>query len=176
MRLPRNGVLVMSRPQAGWLATVALLALSLPLAAATEDARVPPTARVSPVTDDYFGTSVIDPYRWMEAPDSTELKEWLTAQGRFTTALLERIAAHNTLLARIHELDQATVEIYGIGQAGGRYFYFRADPRKAVPQIMVRHGAEGAEKLLLDPSTLPQGGGHAEVGWFAPSPDGQNTP
>ncbi|MBV9613307.1 MAG: hypothetical protein JO091_12605, partial [Acidobacteriaceae bacterium] len=37
----------------------------------------PPTAPVRPVTDDYFGTKLVDPYRWMENSKSAEFQTWL---------------------------------------------------------------------------------------------------
>ena len=43
-----------------------------------------PTPRQSDVVDDYFGTKVPDPYRWMEDFDSKELADWLAAENRVT--------------------------------------------------------------------------------------------
>jgi prolyl oligopeptidase len=152
---------------------VSAVSMLLPSGAAAQLANAPPKAREAPVEDQYFGTKVVDPYRWMETPESAELKEWLKGQASHTVAVLERIPGRKNLLTRIHALDQSVSDVFGIVQAGPRFFYFRADPSKPVPQIMVRDGLDGAEKLLFDPATLSQAAGHAEAGWFAPSRDGR---
>lgn len=133
----------------------------------------PPKARVAPVVDDYFGTKVTDPYRWMEANDNAEIKEWMKAQTDYTRATLDRIPGRAVLLKRIHELDQSTSEVFGITPIGKRYFYFRTVPGEAVPKIFVRDGLKGRERLLIDPTRMKLAAGHAEVGWFEPSKDGK---
>jgi prolyl oligopeptidase len=160
------------------LCTAVLLAVTAagalaPAPGAAQAVAPAPKAREAPATDEYFGTQVVDPYRWMETPGSMELLEWLKAQAQYTSASLERLPARKELLARIHALNQSVSDVYGIVQAGGRFFYFRADPARSVPQIMFRDGLDGSEKLLFDPATLAQAAGHAEAGWFAPSQDGR---
>jgi prolyl oligopeptidase len=156
---------------AGLLVTTAA-ALS-PSPGAAQTVGPAPKAREAPVEDQYFGTHVVDPYRWMETPENPELLEWLKAQAHYTSATLERIPARKELLARIHALDQSVSDVYGIVQAGRRFFYFRSDPDRSVPQIVFRDGFDGGERVLFDPATLAQAAGHAEAGWFAPSRDGR---
>ena len=86
-----------------------LLTLSMAWAADT-----PPPARIAPVVDEYFGTKITDPYRWMEAPDNAELHDWMKAQTAYTREQLDRLPGRADLLERIHELDQTTSEVYGI--------------------------------------------------------------
>src|SRR3989454_2244736 len=49
-----------------------------------------PAARKSDVVDDYHGTRVPDPYRWLEDPDSPESRAWIEAENRLTVAYLDR--------------------------------------------------------------------------------------
>src|SRR5437660_11301672 len=51
----------------------------------------PPTKKVE-VVDDYFGTKVLDPYRWTEEKDSTEVAAWVEAENRITYAYLDKIS------------------------------------------------------------------------------------
>ena len=65
----------------------------------------PPAAPVRPVVDDYFGTKVTDPYRYMENLSEPEVQAWMKGQDSFTRATLDEISGHKQLLARIRELD-----------------------------------------------------------------------
>src|SRR3989475_7084151 len=59
-----------------------------------------PAARKSDVVDDYHGTRVPDPYRWLEDPDSPESRAWIEAQNRLTAAYLAEIPARDTIRDR----------------------------------------------------------------------------
>src|SRR5258708_14930764 len=63
-----------------------------------------PAARQVNQTDDYFGTTVSDPYRWMEDVDSAELKTWIDAENEVTQAYLARVPVRETMQRRLMEL------------------------------------------------------------------------
>src|SRR3989441_538216 len=63
-----------------------------------------PAARKSDVVDDYHGTRVPDPYRWLEDPDSPESRAWIEAQNRLTAAYLAEIPARSTIRERLTKL------------------------------------------------------------------------
>src|SRR5438309_9747319 len=63
-----------------------------------------PAARKSDVVDDYHGTRVPDPYRWLEDPDSPESRAWIEAQNRLTAAYLAEIPARATIRQRLTKL------------------------------------------------------------------------
>jgi hypothetical protein len=76
--------------------------------------------------DDYHGTQVADPYRWLEDPDSDETKAWIEAENKLTFGLLETIPARDRLKQRLTQLWN--YEKYGIPfKQGERYFYFKND-------------------------------------------------
>ena len=56
-----------------------------------------PSARKSDVVDDYHGTKVADPYRWLEDPDSPESRSWIEAENRLTNAYLADIPARGRI-------------------------------------------------------------------------------
>jgi prolyl oligopeptidase len=51
----------------------------------------PPVAPVRPVTDTYFGTTLTDPYRYMEDLGNSEVQAWAKAQAEATRAVLDSI-------------------------------------------------------------------------------------
>ena len=63
-----------------------------------------PPARRDAVVDDYHGTPVADPYRWLEDPQAPETRAWLEAQSQLTSALLAAIPSRDPIKARLTAL------------------------------------------------------------------------
>ena len=63
-----------------------------------------PETRTTAQTDDYFGTAVADPYRWLEDDTSAETAAWVAAENKVTFGYLEKIPARARLRARLTEL------------------------------------------------------------------------
>src|SRR6516225_12331311 len=76
-------------------------------AAADAAPNAPPSAPVRSVTDESFGTKVVDPYRYMENLKDPEVQAWMKAQNDYTRAVLAGIPGRQQLLARIRELGQS---------------------------------------------------------------------
>ncbi len=136
----------------------------------------PPVAPVRTVTTDYFGTSVTDPYRYMENLNDPDVAAWFKAQNSYTRAVLARIPGRDALLARIQELDRSTPAVVRsiVALPGGRYFYQKTLPNEIVSKLYVRDGLDGAERLLLDPDKYPApAGSHNAISNFTPSLDGK---
>src|SRR5688572_23102860 len=76
--------------------------------------------------DDYHGTRVADPYRWLENPDSPEGREWIEAQNKITFDYLGKIPARDKIKVRLTELWN--YERFGVPfKQGKRYFLTRND-------------------------------------------------
>src|SRR5271156_1852924 len=82
-----------------------------------------PVAPVRPVTDTYFGTDVVDPYRWMEDLKSPEVQDWMKAQAAYTKDYLSKLPGRDDLIKRIEALDNASTRVGGLTLCGTRYFY-----------------------------------------------------
>jgi prolyl oligopeptidase len=83
-----------------------------------------PPARTVPQTDDYHGTLVADPYRWLEDTDSAETRAWIAAQNALTQGYLSATRARELLRGRLTELwDYARA--YAPVRRGGCYFQLR---------------------------------------------------
>src|SRR5437879_13663286 len=62
-----------------------------------------PAARRSDVVDDYHGTQVPDPYRWLEDPDAPEPRAWIEAENRLTERWLSEIPQRGPIRKRSEE-------------------------------------------------------------------------
>jgi prolyl oligopeptidase len=140
-----------ARTLAGWLVLILTL-----LGATAGAIEYPPAARVDQV-DDYHGTKVADPYRWLEDADSPATKAWVAAENRLTFGWLEGIPARSRIKARLTELWD--YEKFGIPfREGGRYFFSRNPGLQNQSAIYVQDSLESAPRLLLDPNQLSPDG------------------
>jgi prolyl oligopeptidase len=118
--------------------------------------------------DDYHGTRVADPYRWLEDADLPETLRWVEEEN----ALLRRTLdgpVRDALRRRLAELyDYARLSVPEL--RGGRHFYFRNTGLQDQSVLFVREG--GAERILLDPNTLSPDGTVA-LTLAAPTRDGR---
>jgi len=125
------------------------------------------------VVDDYHGTNVADPYRWLEDSESEEVRAWTDEQNARTRAVIAALASDESraaLRARI----EALLEIGFTSPPAvrkGRYFHQRRVGRQLHPILYVRDGVSGEDRVLLDPATLSEDGTTA-LDWWYPSRDG----
>jgi prolyl oligopeptidase len=136
----------------------------------------PPVAPVRPVTDDYYGSKVVDPYRYMENLKDPEVLAWFKAQDDYTRAVLARVPGRQQLLERIKQLDQsAPYQVFGLKRyQSEKYYYQKMLATEDVSKLYERDGLSGSEKLLVDPGqfvTLP--GTHYSLNYYDPSYDGR---
>lgn len=122
-----------------------------------------PTARKAEVIEDYHGTQVADPYRWLEDPDSAETKAWVDAQNALTFKYLESLPARQKIKDRLTKLWD--YEKFGVpSKEGDRYFYSRNSGLQNQSVLYWTESLEGPTKLLIDPNTLSSDGTVALAG------------
>lgn len=130
-----------------------------------------PVSEKTDHTDEYHGTKVSDPYRWLEDLDGEKTREWVEAQNKVTFAWLGQIPAREKLRQRLTALWN--YERYGLPhEKGGRYFYSRNDGLQNQSAIYVVDKLDAPPRLLLDPNTLSSDGTVALTNWVA-SKDGK---
>ncbi len=130
-----------------------------------------PEARTVMQVDDYHGTWVADPYRWMEDLDSPETRAWVAAENRLTRSYLDRLPGRQAIADRMTELWN--YERFGVPvQRGERLFYTRNDGLQDQATLWVQDGAEGEARLLLDPNRFSEDGTVALASWV-PSESGE---
>ncbi|HMP54364.1 MAG TPA: S9 family peptidase, partial [Candidatus Melainabacteria bacterium] len=82
-----------------------------------------PATRVCDQVDDYHGTKVADPYRWLEDPNAAETKNWVTAQNALTDSILAGIPERELIKDRLTKLWN--YEKFGTPfKQGDRTFYY----------------------------------------------------
>jgi prolyl oligopeptidase len=129
-----------------------------------------PETRKSGVVDDYFGTKVADPYRWLEDDNSAETKAWVEAQNKVTFGVLEAIPQRKAITDRLTKLWN--YEKYGAPfRRGKRYFYTHNSGLQNQAVLFVTEKAEDKGRVLLDPNLLSKDGTAALSGLSA-SEDG----
>ena len=131
----------------------------------------PPVAPVKPVTDDYFGTRITDPYRWMESTPKPQFPDYLHAENDYARHVLARIPGRDALARDIGQVSGLAARVRTVQLAGGRIFYLKREAGGQIDRLYARDEA-GHETLLVDPSPLDRDGKHAEIDQFQPSQDG----
>lgn len=148
-------------------ALLLVLALSVPAAAAAK----PPAARVEPVVGDYYGTKVVDPYRWMESGTDPEWMPWLKAQAAHSRSVFDSMPGRAELLVEVGARSGALPTVRRARIAGPWFFYAIRPAGAEDFRLLVRDG-KGVERVLIDPAA--GGGENAQVlDWWYPSPDGK---
>ena len=122
-----------------------------------------PEAHKADQTDNYHGTEVTDPYRWLEDPDSPESRAWIEAENALSFGFLEKIPARKQIEERLTTLWN--YERYGSPYLqGGRYFYGKNDGLQNQSVLYVTEGLDAAPRVLLDPNSLSADGTVALAG------------
>ena len=132
---------------------------------------VDPQSATGEQVDDYHGTLVADPYRWLEDTDSAETRAWIEAQNKLTFGFLEGIPEREALRQRLTELWDYP-KAWAPLKKGNRYFQLRNSGLQNQDVLYVMDDLKGEARLLLDPNTLSSDGTVALTSWEV-SPDGR---
>jgi prolyl oligopeptidase len=153
---------------------ILLIGASLLLAACQPNMPPKPTypqTKKIDVVDDYFGTKVVDPYRWMESLDSPDVAAWIAEQNKVTSAYLEKLPLRERFKQRITELwnfPKVSIPVH----EGGKFFYQKNSGLQRQSPLYVRDSLTAAPTLVMDPNLLSDDGSLALAQW-TPSPDGR---
>ncbi|MGN0230658.1 MAG: prolyl oligopeptidase family protein [Muribaculaceae bacterium] len=116
-----------------------------------------PDAARQDISDDYFGTTVPDPYRWLENDTSTQTAAWVEAENAITNDYLAQIPFREALKQRMTELQD--YEKIGLPfKKYGKYYSYRNSGLQNQSVLYVQDSLDGEARLLLDPNTLSDDG------------------
>jgi prolyl oligopeptidase len=118
----------------------------------------PETRRDESVVDNYHGTPVPDPYRWLEDPDAEETQAWVQAQNTLTRDYLSEISAWTSIEQRLTRLYDFPRFEGTPGRYGDRYFFRKNDGLQNQSVLYGQQGLDGETQALLDPNTLSDDG------------------
>ena len=131
----------------------------------------PETRKDTTVVDDYFGTKVADPYRWLENDTSAETSAWVKAQTEVTQDYLSHIPFRSALKDRLTEI--VNYERYSTpSKKHGRYIYSKNDGLQNQSVIYMQETLDGEPTVLLDPNALSDDG-TVSLGGISFSNDGK---
>jgi prolyl oligopeptidase len=128
-----------------------------------------------PVTDDYFGTKIIDDYRWLESGSDAVVQQWSDDQNTQARTYLDGLPGRDQLKQRLTELlTYEAPSWFGVVDRQGVLFAMKMQPPKPQPMLVVLGSMESleGERVLLDPMVLDPSGETA-MDFTVPSLDGK---
>ena len=117
----------------------------------------PETRKDTTVADEYFGTIVKDPYRWLEDDNAEETKAWVVAQNKVTEAYLSQIPFRDKVRARIEELWDYE-KVSAPFKEGDHYYYYKNDGLQNQSVLYTTDNLEEEGEVFLDPNKLSEDG------------------
>ena len=116
-----------------------------------------PAARKSDQVDDYFGTKVADPYRWLEDDNSEETKNWVTEENIVTQNYLQKIPFRDSIKNKLR--DMWNYEKYSSPFKKGVYYYFYKNDGLQNQSVLYRQsGLSGVPEVFIDPNAMNKDG------------------
>ena len=136
-----------------------------------------PQAPKKPVSNEYHGMIVEDPYQWLENDDAPQVKAWSDAQNQRTRDYLDKLSDRVAIEKQLKEWYAKTSPNYfSLVSRPGLLFAMKFQPPKQQPLLVTLHSADDlkSEKVVLDPNVLDTKGTTA-IDWFVPSLDGERV-
>jgi len=138
--------------------------------------KYPETSR-KPVTDEYHGIAVEDPYRWLENVKDPLVREWTESQNRLVRETLDAIPLRSMFYEKFKKLfGEASPEYHGLQIRSGRIFAIKKQPPLQQPLLVILSSMDdlASEHVLLDPNQLDPSGGTA-IDFYVASLDGNRV-
>ncbi len=113
----------------------------------------PPATETNPVTETIHGTTLTDPYRWLEDAKSPATRAWLDTQMKYTEQYLSQVKVRPEIVSELTKLER--VETYSIPvERGGIYFFTKRLADENQGSIYMRRGLHGQDERLVDATKM----------------------
>lgn len=116
-----------------------------------------PETKKENISDDYWGTQVIDPYRWLEDDRSQETEDWVIAQNQLTHSYLEQIPCRDKLRERFTDLMNYPKYSYP-QKINNKYYFYKNDGLQNQSVLYELDSLTAEPSVLLDPNHLSEDG------------------
>jgi prolyl oligopeptidase len=116
-----------------------------------------PQTATEDVADTYFGTSVADPFRWLEVDTAANVEAWVAQQNKVTFGYLDQIPFRQQLRERFEKLFNFP-KYSSPFQVGEYYFYSKNDGLQNQAVIYRQRGLNGKSEVFIDPNKLSEKG------------------
>ncbi|HEY2569075.1 MAG TPA: prolyl oligopeptidase family serine peptidase [Candidatus Udaeobacter sp.] len=134
-----------------------------------------PETPKKPVSTNYQGITVEDPYQWLENDDEPDVKAWSEKQNQVTRQYLDQLSDRAAIEKQLTKWYAKTSASYSsLVSRPGLLFGMKFQPPKQQPLLVTLTSADDlkSEKVVLDPNVLDAKGTTA-IDWFVPSLDGK---
>ncbi|MBI3512122.1 MAG: S9 family peptidase [Bacteroidetes bacterium] len=116
-----------------------------------------PFARKVDTVDNYFGTKVPDPYRWLEDDRSDSTKKWVDEENALTQDYLSKISFRDKIKERLKQVWNFE-KMSAPYLKGKRYFYSRNNGMQNQSELYCKNGLNDSAKAILDPNEMAKDG------------------
>ncbi len=130
----------------------------------------PETKKVD-VVDTYFGTTVADPYRWLEDDNAPDVAAWVAAENKVTFGYLDKISYRPQLKDRLTKLLNYP-KFTAPTRRGENFIFSKNDGLQNQSVQYIQKGLDGTPEVLLDPNKF-SADGTSQLGGFALSRTGK---
>ena len=107
--------------------------------------------------DNYFGTAVADPYRWLEDDNSAETAAWVKEQNKLTFGYLEQIPFRDKIKSRLEQIWNYP-KYTSFFKVAGRYYFYKNNGLQNQYVLYTQKHLNDEPEILLDPNTLSEDG------------------
>ena len=107
-------------------------------------------------TDEYFGTKVEDPYRWLEDDMAEDTKDWVQREVAFTNNYLANIPFREELRSQLKDIWN--YEKIGAPFKEGDFTYFYKNDGLQAQSVLYRTDKNGKTEVFLDPNKFSEKG------------------
>ncbi|WP_016991300.1 hypothetical protein [Flavobacterium sp. ACAM 123] len=131
-----------------------VLLFATPFIAFSQGFAKPEPLQQKNVTNTYFGTSLNDPYPFLEDLDDPGVVMWMKENANYANSILDNISGKKAMLDKMMELINRTSESISSLQItdDNTYFYSKRVPGEEISKMYKRNGCKGKEVLFFDPT------------------------
>lgn len=117
----------------------------------------PNTYRDESVVEDHFGQKIMDPYRWLENPDSVETQQWVNQQNDLTKKFIKDYPQWDNIYNKLTKVYNYA-KYSSPKKRGSRYFFSKNNGLQNQSVLYMQDTLESEPRVFLDPNLLSSDG------------------